>query len=117
MSPTLIEEYATEGAPLLIADDKSAAHWRGREDDGSGVVVEYMGQRVEMLPKELLQTAKPGRQAKTFANLDEARAFESKLLDALKKLHPEAARHPRFPNQPAYYIGSTRVYSVEVKFT
>ena len=117
MNPTLVVEYATEGAPFLLADAASAVRWRGRSDDGSGVVVEYMGQKVETLPKDLLQTAKPGRQLRKFGSLQEAQAFEGKLLDALKELHPEAARHPRFPNQPAYYLGTTRVYSVEVKFT
>lgn len=117
MEPSLVVEYATEGAPLLVTDVRSAAHWRGREDDGSGVVVEFMGQGVETLPKALLQTAKPGRQIKKFGNLAEAREFEDRVLAALKKLHPEAAKHPRFPNQPAYYVGSARVFSVETKFT
>jgi hypothetical protein len=117
MNPTLVVEYATEGSPMLIADAKSAVHWRGGDDDGSGVVVEYMGEKVETLPRELLQTAKPGRQMKKFADLAEARAFESKLLAALHKLHPDAARHPRYPDQPAYYRGAERVYSVEIKFT
>lgn len=117
MDPTLIVEYATEGAPMLLADTTSAAHWRGREDDGSGVVVEFMGQGVEKLPKEMLQTSKPGRQVKKFKSLEGAREFEKKVIDALKQMHPKAAKHPRFPDQPAYYDGPTRVFSVETKFT
>jgi hypothetical protein len=117
MKPTLVAPYATEGAPLLIAALQSASHWRGQQDDGSGVIVEFMGQQVETLPRELRQTARPGRQRRKFANLEEARAFQAKLLAALQELHPRAARHPRFPDQSAYYLGAERVYSVELEFT
>ena len=116
MSFSLVSEYRTEGGPLLIADAASAAHWAGSHDDGSGVLVEYMGQDVLKLPKDLLQTSKTHRQQKQFATLKEAEAFQKRVLAAFRKLHPKAARLPRHEDAPLYYVGSERIYSVELKF-
>src|SRR4051794_14134379 len=107
MHARLVIEYATDGAPLLIADLPSAAQWRGREDDHCGVVVEFMGAGVEKLPRELLRTPYRGRQVRKLASLEEARAFEEKVLAAFQKLHPAAPRHA--PQQPAYHEGATHV--------
>src|SRR5262245_60434129 len=117
MASDLVLEYHTEGGLLLIADAASAAHWAGMQDDGSGVLVEYMGQDVLKLPKGLLQTTKTHRQQKKFAALKEAEAFQERVLAAFRKLHPKAARLPRYEEAPLYYIGSERIYSVELKFS
>src|SRR6185436_20551861 len=117
MEPTFVLESATEGAPLLIADAPSAVHWGGTLDDGSGVLVEYMGSDVLELPKALLQKQQQGRQVKKFATLREAQAFQQKVLAAFHELHPEAAPHPKYPEAPTYYLGPTRVYSAELQFS
>lgn len=117
MAANLVFEYRTEGGTLLIADAASAAHWAGMQDDGSGVLVLYMGKDVHKLPKELLQTSKAHRQLKKFATLTEAEAFQERVLAAFRKLHPQAARLPRYEEAPLYYVGSERIYSVELRFS
>src|SRR5687767_1783112 len=89
MKLPVLYEYATEGAPLLIADLPAASQWRGREDDGSGVVVEYMGRGMEKLPAPW-GVKKPALTAKKFKSLAEAQAFAEGALAALQRLHPEA---------------------------
>jgi hypothetical protein len=94
--------YATEGAPLLIADLPSAALWRGGEDDGRGCVVEYMGHGSADLPKDI--AAKPGRISRKFKSLDEARAFEQYVIAEFLKLHPTAARPAKYPDYPGFSV-------------
>jgi hypothetical protein len=111
-------KYSNEGAPMLIGDISSAKHWAGREYDGSGVIVSYWGQQLETLPKEFaLTTKKGGERQKTFATIEEATAFEQDLLEQLKRLHPTAAKPPKYPNYPAYYVGAARVFGIERQFT
>jgi hypothetical protein len=100
-------EYQTEGAPLLIADVPSFAHWTGTDDDGSGVVVDYVAANFERLPKEFKTTKSPGRQLKKFATAKEAEAFERKLLPVLIKLHPEVKDIPKYPDRSHSYIGES----------
>jgi hypothetical protein len=117
MSLKVVCEYASEGAPLLVADVESAALWRGTEDDGSGVVVEYGCGDQGKLPQELLQTKKQGAQSKKFKTLAEARTFADKFIAACKAVHPTAAPLPRYPDRPFYYIGSENIFSVELHYT
>jgi hypothetical protein len=114
MNPTLVLEYSTEGGVHVVADLEAAAHWRGSEDDGSGVSVDYLGPAVVKLPDAFFKVKKPGRHTKKFADLAEAQAFEAKLVKEFEKAAPEATR-PR-PDQPIYNIGQARVFSIEISF-
>lgn len=108
-------EYSTEGAPLLIADAGSAVHWRGHEDDGSGVIVDYAGANVFELPPELIQSKKTHRQTKKFPTLQEAEAFQARVLAAFQQLHPTAARFVGYEDSPFYYIDTKRIFGAELK--
>ena len=114
MVEPFVFDYSTEGAPLFIGDLPRAAAWRGTEDDGSGVIVEYMGLGIERLPKPLA-AKRPGRQSRAFPTMAQARAFEAQVLEGFRRLNPTAARLARYPGQPAYYAGGKRVFSVELK--
>jgi hypothetical protein len=109
-------EYSCESGPLLVADVASAALWTGGDDDGSGVVVEYMADDMMKLPKHLLSEEKQGLHRRKFQSLAEARSFEAALLAAMTKLHPKAKALPRYPDAPGWvmhYIGDDRIYSIE----
>lgn len=108
-------EYSTEGAPLLIADSRSAVHWRGQEDDGSGVIVDYAGANVFELPPELIQSKRTHRQTKRFPTLQEAEAFQARVLAAFQQLHPTAARFAGYEDSPFYYIDTKRIFGAELK--
>jgi hypothetical protein len=108
-----VQEYATEGAPMLVADLSSSAIWNGTDDDGTGVKVLYMGRNMDKLPKGM--AAKPGRVEKKFKTLEEARKFQEQLITEFKKLNPEAVatRNPYVFDQK----DGTRSFSVEAQFT
>jgi hypothetical protein len=111
-------KYSTEGAPMFIGDVGNAQHWNGRKDDGSGIIVQYWGSRVETLPKEFAQTKKPGgKRRKKFANADDAAAFERELLKHLMRLYPGAAKDPKIPDYPFYFVDDERVFGIERQFT
>jgi hypothetical protein len=110
--------FNSSGGPLIIADAANLRHWTGREPDDKGVTVSYWGQGLEALPQEFSVTkAKGGERTRSFPSLEEARKFEERLLLQLKKLHPEAARPPKYPDYPTYYVGATRVFGIERKFS
>jgi hypothetical protein len=109
-------DYSCESGPLLVADVASAALWTGADDDGSGVVVEYMARDMMKLPEHLLSDSKQGLHRRKFPSLAEARAFEASLLAAMTKMHPKAKALPRYPDGPGWvmhYIGDDRIYSIE----
>ena len=113
-----IVKYSTEGAPMLVGDVASSQHWRGRNHDENGIVVEYGGRGVDKLPKEFAQTKKPtGKRQKAFTELAAAEAFEDALLQQFKRLHPKAAKHPQYPGHPMYYVDGVGVFGIERQFT
>jgi hypothetical protein len=118
-------EFATEGGPMLVADATHARHWRGGEDDGSGVVVTFWAEGLAKLPKKFSQAklkTKQGRAREVkLATSEEAAAFEEELLALLSKLHPGAARPPQYPNYSVWYRGDfmndEKVFGIEKTFT
>jgi hypothetical protein len=109
-------EYGTEGAPLLIADAQSFAHWTGNDHDGSPITVEYVSDNFDGLPKEFKVTKTPGTQEKKFTTVAEAEAFERKLWPVLVKLNPAIEDPPRYPDPSHSYVGENdddRYYSME----
>jgi hypothetical protein len=119
MKPSHLQDFATEGGPLVVTDIGSASSWKGTDADGPGAILEYMGEATKAFPAALLATKKLGRQKKKFKTLAEARDFEDKLLKALRKAYPKAARHPRYPESPVYYDRgdeNERIFSIELEF-
>ena len=76
------------------------------------------GLGLETFPKEYAQTTKKGgMRKKTFTNPDDLAVFEAELLKRFMKLHPTAAKPPKHPDYPAYYIGNARAFGMERQFT
>jgi hypothetical protein len=112
-----VHAFTTEGGPLFVGTAPSADRWSPQEPLGGDVVVEYMGAGFDQLPAAFRLTKKPGRQAKKFTHLEEAKQFAASVEKAYLAIFPEAARPPKWPNHPGYYADGgkgERLFSIEI---